>query len=296
MNLSIIIPMYNCSKTISRTLNSILAQNNYGLKYEIICIDDHSEDDTFDIVSNEFKDTVILFTNPQKGVSSARNYGLKQANGKYVTFVDSDDLVVYNYFELISRYVKEYDICFFDYYFGDKRVTCSENLEEELYKGVLFNNVWNKFYLNNFLRKNNITFHEDLKIGEDLVFNVDCYLKTKNIKYFKKKYIYQYLINDFSTMSVSNKSINVENKLHYFDYLIPLDNKFYDDFVRMSIHYVRHNFRFENRQDFNLTINEILIKSNSYGKLKYKSKLGLKEKIYWKLIKYKCYRLINIIS
>lgn len=46
MDLSIIISMYNCSKTISRTLHSILDQSKHIIEYEIICIDDHSEDDT----------------------------------------------------------------------------------------------------------------------------------------------------------------------------------------------------------------------------------------------------------
>ena len=92
---SIIVPIYNSEKTIKKCLNSIKIQkiNNF----ELIIIDDKSSDKSFQIV-NKFKKKIkflkILKNKKNYGVSVSRNRGLKNSSGKYIIFLDSDDVLL----------------------------------------------------------------------------------------------------------------------------------------------------------------------------------------------------------
>ncbi len=101
---SIVIPCYNAAKTLSRTINSILLQDYKNL--EIILVNDGSVDDTLKIATRfanadpRFK----IFSQPNSGVSVARNNGLKKATGDYLLFLDADDNYITPY--AISKMVK----------------------------------------------------------------------------------------------------------------------------------------------------------------------------------------------
>lgn len=90
---SIIIPTYNRSKTIKRSINSVLYQTYDD--FEIIVIDDGSSDGT-DKVIKEFNDSRIKYVRHElnRGASAARNTGIKLSRGKYIAFQDSDDVWV----------------------------------------------------------------------------------------------------------------------------------------------------------------------------------------------------------
>ncbi len=104
-DLSIIIPGYNCGHCIGACLDSILHQQN-APEYEIIVINDGSTDNTDQVVSRYCAKhpNIQLITQPNTGVSTARNNGIKIATGKYITFVDSDDTVGVSY-SCVSDYL-----------------------------------------------------------------------------------------------------------------------------------------------------------------------------------------------
>ena len=83
MKISIIIPAYNAEKFIEKCLNSI------SLDCEIIVVNDGSKDNT-DIILKK-KKNITIFNNDNHGVSYSRNFGIKNANGEYIMFLDSDD-------------------------------------------------------------------------------------------------------------------------------------------------------------------------------------------------------------
>lgn len=91
MFFSIVIPTYNRDKIISRAINSILKQS--FTDFEIIIVDDGSTDETEKVVSSINSDFVRYFKTANCGVAHARNYGIKQARGTYIGFLDSDDLM-----------------------------------------------------------------------------------------------------------------------------------------------------------------------------------------------------------
>jgi glycosyltransferase involved in cell wall biosynthesis len=106
---SIIIPTYNRAGLIASTIQSVLAQT--CTSYEIIVVDDGSEDGTEEIINN-FSSSKIVFArkeNEERG--AARNYGWKKAMGNYVTFLDSDDVLYSNHLEEAYKFLsKEKDI------------------------------------------------------------------------------------------------------------------------------------------------------------------------------------------
>ncbi len=136
--LSIIIPAYNAEKTISRCLNSILNQKNCN--YEIIIVNDLSTDDTSKILDeykSNYKNIKVIDKKIKTSISDVRNYGISQAQGEYITFVDADDTLTSDKFfyseclSLISQY--DSDALFFGYNIieGEKVIPCPIIYEEK---------------------------------------------------------------------------------------------------------------------------------------------------------------------
>lgn len=100
---SVIVPCYNQQEVVQQTIQSIVNQTYKNL--QIICIDDGSADQTLERI-NQLAQTdkrIIVLSKTNGGVSSARNYGLRQATGEYVTFVDGDDQLSLDYIGTLAR-------------------------------------------------------------------------------------------------------------------------------------------------------------------------------------------------
>lgn len=220
VDISIIIPLYNAKKFIKRAISSINISNNY--KYEIIIIDDASTDDSLEIVK-EIKDyNIKIITNSEnKGVSYSRNLGIKIANGTYIAFLDADDFVDKNMYDdmLEFAYRKNSDICVTNYNeVFDNRICKSKYIYNDFDTQQtikLFLNdkismaVWDKLFKKVFLEKHNILFNENIKIGEDVIFVLDAFLKSEN-NAFLQKYSYNYYQNEKSVMhKISDKMIDL---------------------------------------------------------------------------------------
>lgn len=109
MHITIITPAYNCRKTIEQTYKSVLAQTFSD--WEWIVVDDCSPDDSFSYIKELTKDdkrVTVLQTPKNGGTAVARNIGLKHASGRYITFLDSDDLLDPNYLECQLEFIKEH--------------------------------------------------------------------------------------------------------------------------------------------------------------------------------------------
>lgn len=89
VKVSVVIPSYNSARYVVVAVESVLAQTY--LDFEILVVDDGSTDNTKEVLS-EYGDAVQYFYKPNGGVSSARNYGIEKARGKYVALLDADDL------------------------------------------------------------------------------------------------------------------------------------------------------------------------------------------------------------
>ena len=97
-NISVIIPSFNREKTIERCLDSVINQTYPA--FEIIVVDDGSEDQTLNIIKEKYVNRVRVISQNHKGAQAARNKGIKAACGEYISFLDSDDEWVPNKLEL----------------------------------------------------------------------------------------------------------------------------------------------------------------------------------------------------
>ena len=109
MTISFIIPVYNGRDTIIPCIESIRAQMKGNSDYEIIIVDDCSKDDTREVITSYAKSCpqVKLFCQPQnRRQGAARNRGLKEATGEYITYIDADDLVLDGFGEALQIALK----------------------------------------------------------------------------------------------------------------------------------------------------------------------------------------------
>lgn len=199
--LSIIVPVYNLEKYIIRCLESLVKNIPDDNSVEILVVNDGSIDSTKDLVSNFILNYpyIKLYNKSNSGVSSTRNFGLDQAEGEYVTFVDGDDLISDNYYRVIIPKLNNHIemLCFGYYlYFDDRiengfcplpgsiRVNNNDGIFQFLhlnYQKKINSIVCNKVFKLDIIKKNNIYFNPQKKFSEDLLFNVDYIQNIKKI-------------------------------------------------------------------------------------------------------------------
>lgn len=206
---SIIIPIYNAEKFLAQCIESVINQTYKNL--EIILVDDGSKDDSLKICKDYAdKDSRIrIFYDKNHGVSYARNKGLKEANGEYVLFIDSDDIVEKVYVDELMSALNEtdYDIVISGYKEIDRKNKWKRNIliskeEEKLLTGTIKYDYrilshylitpWIKLYNMEIIRKYNIYFNENFKIAEDHMFNYEYMRHVKKYKFINKS-LYTYI-------------------------------------------------------------------------------------------------------
>lgn len=224
---SIILPVYNVEKYLEQCLDSIIKQTFKD--FECICVNDGSSDNSLSILEEYAKKDkrIKIISQENKGVSGARNTGLKQATGKYVTFIDSDDWISNKYIETLYNSITfcDYDIACAHHkiYFEDindfkilknvskiKKILLknNRNIVDKINVVNLSKNVWNKIYKNDFLIKNNFSFFEDIFSGEDYSFNLLCFLYTDKVV-FMDDFIYFYRKRN-NSLTVNDEKIRTE--------------------------------------------------------------------------------------
>ena len=106
--ISVIVPVYNTQKYISKCLDSILFQKMQD--FEIIVVNDGSTDSSNEIINEyikQYPEKIKYFEKENGGLSDARNYGIKKASGKYLFFLDSDDYIEKELFGIIEKYIDQ---------------------------------------------------------------------------------------------------------------------------------------------------------------------------------------------
>lgn len=188
--------MYNSSEYIEQCIISInqMIGRKYRNNVEVILIDDGSSDDTVIKAKKiELKySNVKLFTKKHSGVSATRNYGLKLAKGKYVTFLDSDDLFALNFMKSFVIDIQgSPDILLYDVK-GIKKDIFKDitNENDRLYLMSVILGIPNvtvqegiasKFYKLSFLKRYNIYFNTKVVISEDTLFIFEALNKAREV-------------------------------------------------------------------------------------------------------------------
>ena len=229
IKISVIIPIYNVSCYLKECLESIV---NQSLKeIEIICIDDCSTDNSYEILleySNKDTRFKVLKNNFNESVGYNRNLGIKLAKGEYISFIDSDDYISLNYLEDLYNTAKKYDSdivntlniyrvfndkCEKDFYsFRNIEFQSSFDLmdiENYFSKKAIAPYSVNKLYKTSFLILNNLYFlNTKFGAGEDTNFIIKLMLNNPKIS-FNNKSIYYYRDTPNSLTKIVNNNINV---------------------------------------------------------------------------------------
>ena len=200
-NISIIIPVYNASKTLDACIASILRQTYCD--YEVVLIDDGSSDSSADLCDSiatqheHFKVAHI----PHSGSSAARNKGLEMATGKFISFIDSDDEVDGRYLETLLYIISDYDadVAALSYQIIPRRkkpkpindsapikiFPCEEAVLTLLYQNNLDSSQCFKLFRRDII--NNIRFPEQYRVYEDLWFIYQIYSRCNKVAWTNRK-------------------------------------------------------------------------------------------------------------
>lgn len=199
INISIIIPMFNCEAVIARCLDSI----DY-MAAEIIVVDDGSMDDSATIVSEYIKQAVKqkrnirLIQKHNGGVSSARNVGIDNAHGKYIMFIDADDYIAADGIERVLRIAMDEDVDVLKYEY--LCVNANSPIDISSLKNIPYTMrwymgkaealrhydlsdyvIWDALFKRSLLEENHIRFNEQLYLHEDDVFMGTVLGYAKNV-------------------------------------------------------------------------------------------------------------------
>lgn len=202
--ISVIMPVYNASKTIRRAVESVLNQTNED--WELVCIDDGSSDDSLRIlIEYESRDNRIkVFHQENSGPGMARNYAIRMSSGEYIGFLDSDDAWNDQFVEELKKHIEgtNSDIVILG------TVLCKGRIRQNAFAVNAFINYEKKdiiscmmsgiipWGMEKVIRASLITdskaqFSSD-PVGEECVFSFDCLYHSKNISFIDKPMYYYY--------------------------------------------------------------------------------------------------------
>lgn len=288
---SVVLPIYNVEQYISQCLDSIIKQKHSNL--EILCIDDCSPDNSVEIVKQYMqKDSRIKLIqhNQNKYLGGARNTGIENSTGKYIVFIDTDDMISEDF---ISSLYKSAELDDADFAYNHNIIFYYEDIN--LYKQPKgkFSHIKNNFYTSaclkiynlNFLITNNIKFVENARYEDNhFWYLVQSYAKKFTIT---DKGEYYYRRNNSSIMAQKRTLLKNHDLLRLFDIYLQTVKSNPKNFkaVKVDILKTKNHFKYnslKNKIEF-YKILKNMVKDFKVDYLKLFSKKELK---YIKFVKY----------
>lgn len=227
---TLIVPVYNVEKYLKRCLDSLLQQTYADL--EIICVNDCSPDNSQEILEDYARkgQITLLVNEVNLGLGKSRERALKQAQGSYVMFIDSDDYIAPDYVETYMRSMKsaDYDIVVGGYtrdVDGQKTEHFVKNCDWSILSYTI---ACAKMYKKSFLMDHNIGFI-DIRCGEDIFFSMELFVNHPKYYVMEDYAGYFYYFNRKSITG----SMNPDKKLERF--VSDIFNEFIDKYPLSSL-------------------------------------------------------------
>lgn len=315
---SIVVPIYKVEKYLEKCVNSILRQTYRNL--EIILVDDGSPDQS-GIMCDEYagKDSrVHVIHKDNGGLSDARNVGAREASGKYLLFVDSDDYIAE---ELVEKTVNaaektNSDIVLFDYFCveGDREEVRTNNIvpgkvvnirsEKELL--LIPPASWLKLFRREFYEQAGICFPKGVYY-EDLGTTPKFLLEAERVVYLPE-ILYYYMVRKDSIMGSKDYAKNYKDKVHVLEDVLKfyIERNSYDEYREELEYLVFANVYFEPSKEIVLAHlkTPYLEKARAYlyrgfpefCKNKYVCRLGRKDKLHMWILNSRQYWLMRCLS
>lgn len=288
-SISIVVPVYNAESSIVRCIHSILQQK--GVNFEIIVVDDGSEDKSFklcqklEVLHKEMK----VYHTENKGVSHARNFGIEKATGKWIVFVDADDelaegalsasvetqkeylcdtvcwnmvsithkgIYPYNSFRVENNLVRESQI--------DDLLKSLYHIPSKNFYGTLIRACWGKMYLLQIILENNIRFIENMSMGEDAAFLFEYFHYCKLVAFLDQPLYKYYELGDSVTKRYKKNFFSIQKKEAYI--ISKLYKKYGEDPEKAFVYFWNISFMtyIENELKIPQSNSKIIQKANRY--------------------------------
>jgi glycosyltransferase involved in cell wall biosynthesis len=253
---SLILPIYNSEEHLAMTIESVLNQSHKEI--EVLLIDDGSIDNSLKICTQyeTLDDRVRVFSTENQGVSSARNFGLNIACGKYIRFIDSDDILPENSTSKLVEAAEKHNAQIVIGGFEERKFSNKNKYKIERFiktekvftaedfasnyllfkKKKMINAPWNKLYCSHFLKNNHILFDPDIALGEDLIFNLSCFRVCEKIIAIEEVVYIYFIRNGFG---LSQKFY--DNKYKIYKRLLEAEKEFAEAFGVDLIDYLMTN-------------------------------------------------------
>ena len=230
LKISIIIPTYNVGNYVEECLQSVLEQKMDGI--EIVCVDDFSSDDTLEILKRyerEYKEIKVIRNKKNEGLSYSRNRGIDIAKGKYLCFLDSDDMLVKDALKELYNVAecKDIDVIFFNCKMliepgcsisEDEKKYCTNGcyhgimsgkdfLEQMFLNGEMRVPVWLQFWKRKCIGDYKLRFLDGI-YHEDIPFTYVGLMKAENVYFVNKAYyIYRRRKNSITINGITDRHI-----------------------------------------------------------------------------------------
>ena len=222
VKVTVIIPFYNRISMLLASIESVLSQTHKNL--EVILINDGSTEDISELNKYLKKDSrlkMVSFAKNQ-GASSARNEGIKQATGKYIAFLDSDDLFFVDKIEQQLMLMKLYGYKVSHTSYIRRNIKSEELIKSGEFTGMVFPQIISSCPIatptammeTDFLKKSGVKFIKDFKIGEDTCFWLDLLRETKLLG-IKKAYTIVNVNSNSAAIDHQKQIIGLTNILRH---------------------------------------------------------------------------------
>ena len=234
IKVSVVMPVYNTDSYLTAALESICNQSLKEL--EIICINDGSTDNSLNIIQEfaQKDERILVRTQKNGGVSCARNEGIRLAGGRYIYFMDSDDILAENALSALfeKAEAEALDVLYFDadVFFDDSRMkeeaarfnyrrekeysgvyTGADLFRLMSNKGEYFATPWSQFFSSDHLKRNAIFFHPGV-IHEDNAFTFEAILKAQRVSHINQPFFHRRIREN----SIMTSKTSLKNVYGYF--------------------------------------------------------------------------------
>lgn len=325
--ISIIVPVYMVNIDYLKKCIYSIRMQTYK-KIEIIIICDGASEKLVNVCRNMTSDDdrCLVINRENRGVSYTRNEGISKSNGEWITFVDADDWIDENACEIFANKIIKKNLNF-DFVMMKNYIN-TESIQKEVNNGfssdciinrdVIFNmfqstfgtkfgthkyceSIWKNFYNKKFIDENNISFDQNIRVGEDMLFNYKVW-NNCNEGYYINNAIYHYRKNEESVMNSDyNKLIIKYDELYpKFEEIIKnIDKRYKENSELFSIRQLeRFAIHFMFNKDSKCKEFKILVNKEYYRKNIRKAKvvnLQFKHAIFLLLVKLKMYHSLALM-
>lgn len=219
---SVIIPVFNVAVFLPKSIESLLAQSYRN--FELLLVDDGSTDESAQICDRFAKldSRIRVWHKPNGGVSSARNLGLRMAQGQFIAFTDPDDYVEPNYLEIMIHQIQKQKadavLCGYAEHQSESKTLVYQPVKTGLGTGAdalywcwkrdgYFTSLWNKLFRRCAIETDGAlpAFDTDLQVGEDDLWLVKVFSKMERV-WFEPTALYHWIWRESSALHKAEKN------------------------------------------------------------------------------------------